>query len=370
MPPWMKRKLQQEQAGGGGSGGAAKYVPPSQRRRGGGVTGARLLEQWAAEEPAGVPTEEERTAVVERTVQHADGRQERTTVTATASARGMATADGGIEGLRGSSGHATRVLRGAAPSSAMKEDEEDRGRYAARENGFFGVLTTKGSKNRNDDRYVAAVRVGAGHAWEPLAGAEHGDVSEAAKAYTESLRRHDDSKGGDAAEENGSGNALSSDAPCSIFCVFDGHCGARASEFAAAALPAALTAHRQFGGDQRQAVQEAFLAVDDAFLEHAREKRWDDGTTAIVVVLRPRSVLVANLGDCRAVLAHGSTAVDLSQDHTPKKEQERIETAGGWLRKESELFLGRLSHMDLADPAINVTAKVRPAACYCAAPLR
>lgn len=379
MPPWLRRKMQQEQAAQGNA-AAAVYVPPWQRRQpgashsaatgGGAMTGARLLEQWEAEAPAGMPTEEERTTVVQRTVTHADGRQEHSTVTATAAARGITTADGGIAGLRDSAGHAVCVSRqpgtgatqvdGEAADEEEGEKEEDGGRYAARENGFYGVLTTKGSKIRNEDRYVVAVRVGAGLEWEPVQGAEHEDVSEAARAYTESLPR---CGGRDSRDATGAGDH-GGQSPCSIFCVFDGHCGARASEFAAAALPAALTAHRHFGQDQQAAVREAFLAVDDAFLEHAREHQWNDGTTAIVVVLRPRSVLVANLGDCRAVLARGGNAVELSQDHTPKREQERIEIAGGWIRMEKELFLGRLSHMDLSDPAITVKAKVRrPAAC-------
>jgi cGMP-dependent protein kinase 2 len=51
------------------------------------------------------------------------------------------------------------------------------------------------------------------------------------------------------------------------------------------------------------------------------------GTTAICVLLRGRSLLVANVGDSRAVLAErvdgGVVARDLSLDQTPYREDER-----------------------------------------------
>jgi serine/threonine protein phosphatase PrpC len=60
------------------------------------------------------------------------------------------------------------------------------------------------------------------------------------------------------------------------------------------------------------------------------------GTTAITVLIRGRSLLVANVGDSRAVLAEkvqggpGYIARDLSIDQTPyrKDEAERVKAAG------------------------------------------
>ncbi|KAG8074402.1 hypothetical protein GUJ93_ZPchr0006g40774 [Zizania palustris] len=55
------------------------------------------------------------------------------------------------------------------------------------------------------------------------------------------------------------------------------------------------------------------------------------GSTAVVAVLGPRHVVVANCGDSRAVLCRGGTAIPLSCDHKPDRpdELERIHAAGG-----------------------------------------
>ncbi|KAL5570118.1 hypothetical protein UlMin_026693 [Ulmus minor] len=55
------------------------------------------------------------------------------------------------------------------------------------------------------------------------------------------------------------------------------------------------------------------------------------GSTAVVAVLTPDHIVVANCGDSRAVLCRGGRAIALSNDHKPDREDElaRIEGAGG-----------------------------------------
>ncbi|KAI4315523.1 hypothetical protein L6164_028321 [Bauhinia variegata] len=55
------------------------------------------------------------------------------------------------------------------------------------------------------------------------------------------------------------------------------------------------------------------------------------GSTALVVMVGKEEIVVANCGDCRAVLCRDSVAVQLSRDHKPDfpDERERIEAAGG-----------------------------------------
>ena len=64
----------------------------------------------------------------------------------------------------------------------------------------------------------------------------------------------------------------------------------------------------------------------------------DAGTTAIIVILTPRDILCANLGDSRAILQRSrsgtnDSTITLSMDHKPYKESEeaRIRRAGGVL---------------------------------------
>ncbi|XP_023875204.2 probable protein phosphatase 2C 75 [Quercus suber] len=55
------------------------------------------------------------------------------------------------------------------------------------------------------------------------------------------------------------------------------------------------------------------------------------GSTAVVALLTPDHIIVANCGDSRAVLCRGGVAIPLSQDHKPDRSDElaRIEAAGG-----------------------------------------
>ncbi|EEF51485.1 probable protein phosphatase 2C 75 [Ricinus communis] len=55
------------------------------------------------------------------------------------------------------------------------------------------------------------------------------------------------------------------------------------------------------------------------------------GSTAVVAILTPEHIIVANCGDSRAVLCRGGRAIPLSVDHKPDRSDEfaRIKAAGG-----------------------------------------
>lgn len=71
------------------------------------------------------------------------------------------------------------------------------------------------------------------------------------------------------------------------------------------------------------------------------------GTTAVVVLIIENRLLVANVGDSRAVLASAKGAVRLTVDDKPRAEEERIRAAGGfvsgdgWGRTNGQLAVSR-----------------------------
>lgn len=80
------------------------------------------------------------------------------------------------------------------------------------------------------------------------------------------------------------------------------------------------------------ALQEGFKDLDHHWLEMANLNGWDDGSTAISVLIVNKVLYVANVGDSRAVLCSAQgRAVDMSADHKPAREDEkaRIEKLGG-----------------------------------------
>jgi len=119
-----------------------------------------------------------------------------------------------------------------------------------------------------------------------------------------------------------------------LFGVFDGHGGAKASDYCKSHL-LELIAQRL---DPRventtQAISAAFWQVDEQFSEMARHYGWNDGSTALVVCLRDGWLHIAHCGDTRLVLVRDGSPpyAALTQDHRPDnaREYERIVQLGG-----------------------------------------
>ncbi|XP_068662290.1 probable protein phosphatase 2C 2 isoform X1 [Aristolochia californica] len=130
--------------------------------------------------------------------------------------------------------------------------------------------------------------------------------------------------------------------PSAFYGVFDGHGGPDAASyirknamrffFEDSDFPQALQADEVFLEKVENSVRKAFLLADLA-LEDDCTVSSSSGTTAITALVFGRFLLVANAGDCRAVLCRKGDAVDMSQDHKPiyASERRRIEECGGFV---------------------------------------
>ncbi|GMT09283.1 hypothetical protein PFISCL1PPCAC_580 [Pristionchus fissidentatus] len=138
----------------------------------------------------------------------------------------------------------------------------------------------------------------------------------------------------------------------SFFAVFDGHAGSVAAEFAATHVlqtlvegehlqqVAQLLAGREDGRLCEESCQllekglkQGFLALDDKIREKLDSIMGKDrsGTTAVCAIVTPSHIVVANLGDSRAVFSRRDEATFGTEDHKPcnEKERQRIISAGG-----------------------------------------
>ncbi|CAM6019925.1 unnamed protein product [Sphagnum balticum] len=116
-----------------------------------------------------------------------------------------------------------------------------------------------------------------------------------------------------------------------LFGVFDGHGGSRAAEYVKKHLFDNLLNHPKFIDDTKLAIAEAYKQTDQDYLKTEISQSRDAGSTASTAVLVGDRLLVANVGDSRAVICRGGKAVALSTDHKPNRtdERQRIEDAGG-----------------------------------------
>lgn len=120
-----------------------------------------------------------------------------------------------------------------------------------------------------------------------------------------------------------------------FFGVFDGHgeFGTQCSQFVKRKVCENLLRNSKFRVDPVEACHAAFLATNSQLHADVLDDSMS-GTTAITVLVRGRTIYVANSGDSRAVIAErrGSdvVAVDLSMDQTPFRsdELERVKLCG------------------------------------------
>ncbi|XP_076888326.1 putative protein phosphatase 2C 27 isoform X1 [Bidens hawaiensis] len=112
--------------------------------------------------------------------------------------------------------------------------------------------------------------------------------------------------------------------------VFDGHGGTDAASYVRKNILEFIVEDPQFPGCLKKAIRKAYIKADLAFAENSTVDI-SSGTTALTTFVFGRMMVVANAGDCRAVLGRRGRAIELSNDHKPNSitERHRIEQLGG-----------------------------------------
>ncbi|XP_027332712.1 probable protein phosphatase 2C 27 isoform X2 [Abrus precatorius] len=130
------------------------------------------------------------------------------------------------------------------------------------------------------------------------------------------------------------GNTVLSEEAISFYGVFDGHGGKSAAQFVRDHLPRVIVEDVDFPLELEKVVTRSFLETDAEFARTCSiESSLSSGTTALTAIIFGRTLLVANAGDCRAVLSRGGGAIEMSTDHRPlcNKERMRILSLGGFI---------------------------------------
>jgi serine/threonine protein phosphatase PrpC len=130
--------------------------------------------------------------------------------------------------------------------------------------------------------------------------------------------------------------------PAELYAIFDGHSGAGCAHFVAENFVSVLQHYfSEYNKDGvslaniRRAAKQTCRTLRDMFL---RDKPEDmSGTTATVVLMLPRDVIIINVGDSR-VIFHDTTTqktIQLTEDAKPEipRYRKKIEARGGFVEK-------------------------------------
>lgn len=80
---------------------------------------------------------------------------------------------------------------------------------------------------------------------------------------------------------------------------------------------------------------DTFVNTDlEFYQQYYNDKGIYSGCAAVVVLIVGEYIIVANVGDCRAVLSKGGKAINLTVDHKPENpiEKDRIHKSGGTIQ--------------------------------------
>ncbi|XP_020536057.1 probable protein phosphatase 2C 28 isoform X2 [Jatropha curcas] len=118
-----------------------------------------------------------------------------------------------------------------------------------------------------------------------------------------------------------------------LYAIFDGHSGLDVAKYLQSHLFDNLLNESDFWKNPERAIRKAYKATDNEILDGIVGSR--GGSTAVTAILiDEENLIVANVGDSRAVLCRNGVAKQLSVDHEPQKEKDLVESRGGFVSKE------------------------------------
>uniref|UniRef100_A0A0C9RMK6 protein-serine/threonine phosphatase n=1 Tax=Wollemia nobilis TaxID=56998 RepID=A0A0C9RMK6_9CONI len=116
-----------------------------------------------------------------------------------------------------------------------------------------------------------------------------------------------------------------------LFAIFDGHLGHKVPCYLQSNLFNNILKEPGFWTEPEKAIKSAYRQTDEKILSQTAELGPGGSTAVTAILIDGRQLFVANVGDSRAVLCQGGTAIQLTVDHEPSLERKDIERKGGFV---------------------------------------
>jgi protein phosphatase 1L len=121
------------------------------------------------------------------------------------------------------------------------------------------------------------------------------------------------------------------DSDLGLFAIFDGHLGHDVPDFLQKNLFDNILSEADFWTNMDSAIKKAYILTDEKILEKAVELGRGGSTSVTAILINGIQLVVANIGDSRAVICKNGAAKQLSVDHEPNNERKYIEEKGGFV---------------------------------------
>ncbi|KAJ8633062.1 hypothetical protein MRB53_026398 [Persea americana] len=176
--------------------------------------------------------------------------------------------------------------------------------HKMKEKAGFGSSDTGKGKSKISGRHIT-------HGYHLVKGKSNHEMEDYVVAKFKKLHHHDTELG--------------------LFAIFDGHLGHGVADYLQSHLFENILHEPVFWTHPEVAMKEAYRVTDDKILEKAVELGRGGSTAVTAILIDGVKLVVANVGDSRAVICNHGMAKQLSVDHEPSKEREAIESKGGFV---------------------------------------
>ncbi|KAL3509323.1 hypothetical protein ACH5RR_028724 [Cinchona calisaya] len=116
-----------------------------------------------------------------------------------------------------------------------------------------------------------------------------------------------------------------------LFAIFDGHMGHDVPKYLQSHLFDNILKEHDFWTNTEDAIRRAYHTTDDYILEQSLKLGKGGSTAVTAILINCEKLVVANVGDSRAVICKKGVAKQLSVDHEPSREKKIIESKGGFV---------------------------------------
>ncbi|GAB4846443.1 hypothetical protein Ancab_025448 [Ancistrocladus abbreviatus] len=127
-----------------------------------------------------------------------------------------------------------------------------------------------------------------------------------------------------------------------LFAIFDGHMSHDVPDYLCSHLFDNILKEPDFWTETEGAIRRAYHITDAKILEKSTDLGRGGSTAVTAILINNEKLVVANIGDSRAVICKNGQAKQLSIDHEPDKERKDIEGRGGFVSK----FPGDVARVD------------------------